>query len=91
MNTEIPDFEVGKVKLVAAHIKAGLDQEDIDWINKNQRGMTITPVVHMNNKTKSFEVDMGKQALKPGFRISKTGKLYREYRSNRSDLTDQGL
>lgn len=91
VNNKIPDFEPGKVKLVEAHEKVGLDQKDIDWINKNKRGMTLTPVKNMNNKTKSFEADMEIQAMKPGFRISKTGKLYRENRSNRSDLTDQGI
>lgn len=88
---KIPDFKVGKVKLVDAHIKAGLDQKDIDWINKHKRGMTITPLKEMKNKTKSFAADMVQQALKPGWRISKTGKLYWENRSNRSDLTNEGI
>jgi uncharacterized protein YqiB (DUF1249 family) len=91
VDKKIPDFEVGKVKLVEAHIKAGIDQADIDWINKNKRGLTITPLSNMKNKTKDFGADSTKQALKPGFRISKTGKLYSENRSNRSDLTDGGL
>lgn len=90
-DNEIPDFEVGKVKLVGAHIKAGIDQKDIDYINKNKKGLTITPLSDMKNKTKNFGADLSKQALKPGFRISKTGKLYYENRSNRSDLTDGGL
>ncbi len=91
VNKKIPDFEVGKVKLVEAHIKAGLTQKDIDKLNKVKRGLTITAVTNMKNNTESFFADMSQQAMKPGLRISKTGKLYRENRSNRSDLTDGGL
>lgn len=88
---KIPDFEVGKVKLVEAHVKAGLTQKDIDFINKHKQGLTITPLNRMTNKTKDFGADLGKKAKRPGFRISQTGKLYYETRSNRSDMTDAGL
>jgi len=88
---KIPDFEVGKVKLVEAHKKAGIKQKHIDWINKNQEGLTITPIKRMVNKTENFFSDATKKAKKPGFRISRTGKLYYETRSNRSDMTKSGL
>lgn len=91
INSKIPDFQPGKVKLVEAHIRLGLEQKDIDWINEHKRGMTITPLKNMKNKTSNYEADMAIKALKPGFRISRTGKLYRENRSNRSDLTGSGL
>lgn len=88
---DIPNFEVGKVKLTARHIKAGITQKHIDWINKHGQGMTVIPLKRMTNKTKDFTSDLEHQAKKPGFRISRTGKLYYETRSNRSDLTDAGL
>lgn len=91
VNTKIPDFEPGEVQLVEAHKKAGITQKHIDWINKHQMGMTLTPVKNMKNNTENFFADMAVQALKPGFRISRTGKLYRENRSNRSDMTKGGL
>jgi len=65
VNTKIPNFEVGKVKLVEAHKKVGLDQNDIDYLNNEKRGLTITPL----NKEK--------KGRKQSFRVSKTGKLYR--------------
>lgn len=91
VNKEIPDFNVGEVELTDAHIRAGLTQKHIDWINKHKQGMVITPRRNMTNNTKDFFMDQAVQAKKPGFRISKTGKLYYEGRSNRSDLTDGGL
>jgi len=36
--------------------------------------------------TTSVLIDKKRSALKPGKRISKTGKIYYEYRKNRSDL-----
>lgn len=91
VNKEIPDFEPGHVELTEAHKRAGITQKHINWINKHHQGMVITPRRNMTNNTKDFLMDQVVQAKKPGFRISKTGKLYYEGRSNRSDLTDSGL
>ena len=91
VENEIPDFEPGEVKLMPAHIKRGIKQKHIDWINKHKQGMTVTPIKRMVNNTKNFGSDVDKKAKKPGFRISRTGKLYYETRSNRSDITGAGL
>ena len=91
VENEIPDFQPGKVKLMPAHIKRGIKQKHIDWINKHKQGMTITPINRMVNNTEDFFSDMNKKAKKPGFRISRTGKLYYETRSNRSDITGKNL
>lgn len=91
VNKEIPDFAPGHVELTEAHKRAGLTQKHINWINKHQQGMVITPRKNMTNNTRDFLMDQTVQAKKPGFRVSKTGKLYYEGRSNRSDLTDSGL
>lgn len=91
VNKEIPDFAPGHVELTEAHKRAGLTQKHINWINKHQQGMVITPRRNMTNNTRDFLMDQAVQAKKPGFRVSKTGKLYYEGRSNRSDLTDSGL
>jgi uncharacterized protein YqiB (DUF1249 family) len=92
INKDIPDFEIGKVKLTEAHIKHGVTQEIIDHINKTGEGVTLFPRTKiMINNTKSRTTDKLIQAKRPGFRISATGKFYYEGRSNRSDRTDQGL
>lgn len=91
VNKEIPDFAPGHVELTEAHKRAGLTQKHINWINKHYQGMVITPRRNMTNNTKDFLMDQAVQAKKPGFRVSKTGKLYYEGRSNRSDLTNSGL
>lgn len=91
VNKEIPDFAPGHVELTEAHKRAGLTQKHINWINKHQQGMVITPRRNMTNNTRDFLMDQAVQAKKPGFRVSKTGKLYYEGRSNRSDLTNSGL
>ncbi|NGF76842.1 hypothetical protein G5B10_13225 [Fluviicola sp. SGL-29] len=91
VNKDIPDFAPGQVELTEAHKRAGLTQKHINWINKHKQGMVITPRRNMTNNTRDFLMDQAVQAKKPGFRVSKTGKLYYEGRSNRSDLTDGGL
>lgn len=91
-NDEIPDFEIGKVKLTEQHKKHGLTQRDINWINRHKQGMTIIPRTKiMVHNTKDRLMDQAIQAKQPGFRISATGKFYYEGRSNRSDRTRQGL
>lgn len=87
----IPTFEVGKVKLTKEHIRAGLTQKDIDWINKHKQGIVITPKKKMKNNTADYFSDVFIQAMKPGKRVSNTGRIYYETRSNRADLTDKGL
>ena len=87
----IPDFKPGQVKLVEAHIRANINQGHIDWINKHKQGIIITPIKNPKNNTASLERDLEIQALPPGKRLSRTGKIYYEGRSNRSDLTDKGL
>lgn len=88
---EIPIFEVGKVQLTEKHIKAGLTQKDIDFINKNRTGLVLRPAKNMTNNTKNYEFDSMKNAKRPGYRVSRTGQIYYESRSNRSDLTPFGL
>ncbi|MHA1865893.1 MAG: hypothetical protein ACTSWZ_05230 [Candidatus Heimdallarchaeaceae archaeon] len=41
---------------------------------------------HQTGKRKSIKLDRKRKAMKPGKRISKSGKVYYEYRRNRSDL-----
>lgn len=92
INDEIPDFEPGQVQLTAAHIKRGVTQEVIDRINETQEGVTIFPRKDkMINLTKSPEMDKLHFALKPGFRLSRTGKFYYEGRSNRADKSSKGI
>ncbi len=88
---KVPKMEVGKVKLTKEHKRAGLTQKHINWINKHKQGIVITPSKKMINNTKSFASDVTKQALPAGKRVSKTGRIYYETRSNRSDITKAGL
>lgn len=88
VNATIPDFEPGSVELVAAHKKAGVTQKHIDLINEHQRGIILFPVRALRPATRSKEMDKKRSALLPGFRLSRTGKIYYEDRSNRSDLSE---
>lgn len=89
---KIPDFEPGKVQLTEMHIRAGITQKDIDWINKHKQGLILTPRSKpMIPNTKHIESDIQLQAKQPGKRISRTGKIYYEGRSNRSDRTKYGF
>ena len=55
---------------------------------KHKKPRTIKPVKSyaMSGRTIDMERDNKLSALKPGTRISKTGKKYTETRQNRSDL-----
>ena len=46
----------------------------------------IKEVKFQSGNTKNEIKDLRKKALAPGKRISKTGKVYYEYRANRSDI-----
>lgn len=91
INEQIPEFEPGHVKLTEAHKRAGLKQKDINILNKHQRGLVFIPRKKVQNNTIDLEKDLKRKAMLPGFRLSKTGKIYYEARSNRTDLTDGGL
>lgn len=89
---QAPDFEVGQVRLLDVHKRHGLTQKHINWINKHKQGMVITPRKKRPiNNTIDLLMDQAIQAKRPGCRVSATGKIYYEGRSNRSDLTDAGL
>lgn len=91
INANIPDFEPGQVKLTETHLKHGVTQEMIDYINKNKTNVVVIPrKTAMVYNTKDKKADLAKQAQMPGFRLSKTGKFYYEGRSNRSDRTRDG-
>jgi len=49
-------------------------------------GKTIKPANRQTGKSKDVERDKKLKALPPGKRRSKSGKIYYEYRQNRSDL-----
>jgi hypothetical protein len=70
INDDIPNFNIGFVQLVQAHVKIGITQNDINWINKHKQGMIFTP--RRDAKVKRH-----------GFRISAVGKIFFKGRSNR--------
>ena len=88
---KIPHFEVGKVEYTSQHKNAGVTKKMINWVNKHQKGLVLKPKTEMNYNTISEVIDKLHHAEKPGMRLSKTGQIYYEGRSNRSDLTDTGL
>ena len=49
------------------------------------KGKTIISVPHQTGRT-TKRIDEPRIALTPGKRVSKYGKIYYEYRKNRSDL-----
>lgn len=86
INKDIPDFEPGHVELTETHKKHHVTQKMIDRINETQKGITVYPRSQkMVYNTKNKGSDKNKQAMQPGFRMSRTGKLYYEGRSNRAD------
>lgn len=65
-------------------IKSELDKEFKSIGLKNQRRNVYTRK-HQTGKSIK-DIDALRKALRPGKRISKNGKVYYEYRKNRSDL-----
>lgn len=85
-----PQIE-GHVKLTNFHEKEGIKQKHIDWINEHKKGLVLVKRRDMINNTKSIEADQERIAMKAGKRLSRTGVVYYEGRSNRVDMTDNGL
>jgi len=76
----------GEVKLTDRHIRAGFKQKHLNWINKHRKGLVLIPRKGMINNTKDFFADAAHKAMKAGKRISRTGVIYYEGRSNRADI-----
>jgi len=53
---------------------------------KRKRGRTVKVKRHQTGRSKNLSRDKKLKALPPGKRISASGKVYYEYRQNRSDL-----
>ncbi|CAG5086813.1 DUF1249 domain-containing protein [Parvicella tangerina] len=82
----------GEVQLTNRHIKEGFKQKHIDWINKHRKGLLLVPrTKKIINNTKSIEDDLSKKAMRAGKRISRTGVIYYEGRSNRADVSRHGF
>ncbi len=73
----IPDFEPGNVKLTQTHIALGVPQIGIDWVNKHKQGLVFTPRKYPEGEAPE------NYTKKQGFRISRTGKVFFNGRSNR--------
>jgi hypothetical protein len=56
----------------------------LKWLHKNAPVLVIG--MHQTGERKSIKADAKRRALPPGKRVSKSGKIYYEYRKNRSDL-----
>ena len=54
---------------------------------KRKRGRTVKVKRHQTGRSKNLSRDKKLEALPPGKRISASGKVYYEYRQNRSDLS----
>jgi len=67
-------------------IKSEMDKEFSSIGFKNQRKSLKVSEHQIGTTIKS--IDKMRKALKPGKRISKSGKIYYESRKNRSDLKD---
>ena len=74
INQIIPDFEEGKIELCEAYIELGIDQQDIDMLNTERRGFTITPLPISDEK--KILICPAKLATRQEFRISRKGKIY---------------
>lgn len=81
----------GEVKLTNRHIKAGFKQKHIDWINKHKKGLVLVVRRSVINNTKDIFADLAKKAMRAGKRLSRTGVIYYEGRSNRADVTGRGI
>lgn len=70
--------------IIMDFIKSELDKEFEAVGFKNQRrNIRVLPQTQKNKTNKT--IDASRHALMPGKRISKTGKVYWETRTNRSD------
>jgi len=84
-------YEEAKIKV----IKEFLEKEEKEKSKKRggrkstkrKRGRTVKVKRHQTGRSKNLSRDKKLKALPPGKRISASGKVYYEYRQNRSDLS----
>ena len=84
-------YEEAKIKV----IKEFLEKEEKEERKKRggrksakrKRGRTVKVKRHQTGRSKNLSRDKKLKALPPGKRISASGKVYYEYRQNRSDLS----
>jgi hypothetical protein len=76
----------GKLKLTKRLIAHGVTQQMIDEVNRTKEGVVIR-AGKQAKQTGSSKTKIDKQisAMLPGKRLSASGKIYYEYRKNRSD------
>jgi len=72
--------------IIMNFIKSEMDKEFSALGFKNQRKSLKVSDKQIGKTIK--KIDKMRKALKPGKRISKSGKIYYENRANRSDLKD---
>lgn len=65
-------------------IKSAFD-EDFNALGFKNRRKHLRTLTQVKTKNVDIEKDKSRKALMPGKRVSKTGKVYWETRSNRSD------
>jgi len=64
--------------------------EEFKIIEDKRKPKIIRKVEHQIGSTNKIR-DIVRKALPPGKRISKSGKIYYEYRKNRTDLTGSNI
>ena len=73
-------MKLSKKRVIKAHTKKKLSKINHYYINP-----TIYFSNHQTGKIKDIKEDKKRKAKLPGKRKSKSGKIYYEYRKNRSD------
>jgi hypothetical protein len=65
-------------------------EREFSAVGLKKRGRAVKIAEHQTgNSIKS--IDKKRNALSPGKRVSRTGKIYYEYRKNRSDLKGENI
>ena len=85
-------YERTKIKVIKDFLRETNKRNVRKTVKRSKRkkgkktGKTIKPAQRQTGKSKNLARDKKLKALSPGKRISRSGKVYYEYRQNRSDL-----
>ena len=85
-------YEEAKIKVIKEFLEKEEEKEKSKKrggrkSTKRKRGRTVKVKRHQTGRSKNLSRDKKLKALPPGKRISASGKVYYEYRQNRSDLS----
>ncbi|MGV3632545.1 MAG: hypothetical protein ACO1O6_15155 [Bacteroidota bacterium] len=74
-DSEVPDFELGRVQLCQAHTLEGIGQRHIDWINQHGTGLRVALSEDIDKSSMTHEEAIWYMTHQPPVRLEPNGQI----------------